>query len=505
MPKRNEITMREEEIEEEEVEVSPKQANKGESNQCSKSKLEQMIRDISGDEDELPKKSVSKYPTKKSPPAKKDDSDDSDEEVKPSKSKSNADSKARAKTRYEEAKKQMNDINNQAKAIRKIQKDRESLYAEKPKLKAKSKSRSKSRSKSKSKGRSKSRSPSPPRKYKNQSIEKRKKIESSEDEEVVVPKSKKQIKQDLELDVDIDPNIQKKQNRPDGSKLTGDVVSRMKNSEDTRVSNTMFVSTKEFSLDDLSVKRGKLIDGGNNKYDKSSRYNRNARTYQYYDVVYNYNNSAKAKTSSVADKGDSLSDILGLYGDSLQLDSSKRGLRKSKSPKTTNAPLDHRNSQCEMFDALIRDIRAKVVQLIVADQPVGTFDDEIVQRLIDNKWSDVKLLHDQDGALKSRVIRLGTVAENNQNKDIATVEDINALLRDYRYNKPNTDSHYRANIIVKFKCVVYSDPKNPYGNQKLIGFTPFVSTMEMFYNKSRTVPVINSNEKVVLLDNTLVL
>lgn len=99
------------------------------------------------------------------------------------------------------------------------------------------------------------------------------------------------------------------------------------------------------------------------------------------------------------------------------------------------------------------------------------------------------------------VIKLGSIAENNINTEILNIEQYVALLKDYKYNKEDSESYYVASMIISIRCSVY----DKLYDGKRLSFKPYVKMMEMKYNKAHCVPVMKPVENVVITDNVLVL
>lgn len=178
-------------------------------------------------------------------------------------------------------------------------------------------------------------------------------------------------------------------------------------------------------------------------------------------------------------------------------------------------PLDNQTDEYRDLEDMIKGIRNVIITHIV-DQNIPFLDKEHAEELRNKKVS-LEMVH--KGRM-CKIMKLGTKSEEHINVRIKTVDEFNSLLKDYRYNKINSDSFYRADVVVSFRCSVYKrnnkkfimdkdgieqlNPKtDPYN--MVISFTPYLKLVVMRYNKARCVPVINTENKVVPLDNVLVL
>ena len=71
-----------------------------------------------------------------------------------------------------------------------------------------------------------------------------------------------------------------------------------------------------------------------------------------------------------------------------------------------------------------------------------------------------------------KIVKLGSRTENHVNTEIQSIGEFNNLLKDYRHNKINTSSCYKANVVVSFRCSVYRKENKKYiidkeGNPKI--------------------------------------
>ena len=151
------------------------------------------------------------------------------------------------------------------------------------------------------------------------------------------------------------------------------------------------------------------------------------------------------------------------------------------------------------INKIVRSIREKVIETIRTNLRIH--DIEALDH--DNGYLDIEMM--RHGKM-CKVIKLGSKSENNINTEIKTIEKFNELLTDYRYNKCSTDSYYKIDVIVSFRCCVYRyDKKDSTGFVQRISFIPNAKLIEMRYNKANCVSMIDLDDKVMMTDNVLVL
>ena len=190
-------------------------------------------------------------------------------------------------------------------------------------------------------------------------------------------------------------------------------------------------------------------------------------------------------------------------------------------------PLNTHADTFHLLSNVIQMVRTIAIDHILA-QNIPTMDLGAVTKLREKR---IGLEMMRKGKL-CKIVKLGSKSENHVNSEIRTIEEFNKLMRDYRYNKPDTDSFYAADLIIGFRCCVYrrenkqhiiDKQENPdidkLGNPNIdklgnpntdpyntmISFVPYLKLIEMRYNRAECIPMINTDDKIIGLDNVLVL
>ena len=124
------------------------------------------------------------------------------------------------------------------------------------------------------------------------------------------------------------------------------------------------------------------------------------------------------------------------------------------------------------------------------------------------KKTQLQMMH---GGKLCHVIFIELKINNYINTEIKTIDSFSSLLKDFRFNNEKTKSYYLADFIVKFKCSVYQKKELKEKN-KFISFVPYLQRIELRSNKINKDnisniqnSIINTNTKIVMLDNILVL
>jgi hypothetical protein len=180
------------------------------------------------------------------------------------------------------------------------------------------------------------------------------------------------------------------------------------------------------------------------------------------------------------------------------------------------------NTQSDTFYLLVDIIQ--IIRNIAIDhiltQNIPMMDLEAVTKLREKR---INLEMMRKGRL-CKIVKLGSKSENHVNTQIHSIEEFNKLMKHYGHNNPDTDSFYVADLIIGFRCCVYrrenkqhiidkqcdsnidklGNPNtDPYNT--MISFVPYLKLIEMRYNRAECIPMINTDDKVVGLDNVLVL
>lgn len=240
--------------------------------------------------------------------------------------------------------------------------------------------------------------------------------------------------------------------------------------------NKLFVEPKDFSIDNI-----RIVKHLNNSINRMC-----------YNVMYVY--------SGDEDTGTAIIDKLRMYHHNINIRSNRYSIlpRDNAHYRYIKVPYDIDNDRFREMDTVIQLVRTKILDLILKEHAVITNNAEINLK----KNSGVYFKSRPDGTLECNVVRLGGVSENNINIKLKTIKDINNVVTDYRYNKKGTDSYYRSNSLIWFSCVIIIPSTN---SDTQLYIKACIDTMEMYYNKSKCISTVNSNEKIIVTDNVLVL
>lgn len=178
----------------------------------------------------------------------------------------------------------------------------------------------------------------------------------------------------------------------------------------------------------------------------------------------------------------------------------------------TNIPTD---SICitPKMEEIIRSIKLKLIQNINTTHK-NMISEESIDKMIKSSDDSINVLVTSLGDLETKVVRLGSASTNYTNIKVKTLKDLQSLIRDQKYNKQADDSRYICNTVLTFNSFVtvkrkqnegISDIESEHIESKHISFRALIDVMEMYYNKSKWISILNPHDKIVVFDNTLVL
>jgi len=162
------------------------------------------------------------------------------------------------------------------------------------------------------------------------------------------------------------------------------------------------------------------------------------------------------------------------------------------------------------MEKIIRSIKLKVIHNINTAQN-NTLSEESIDKIIKSSDNLINILVTSLGDLETKVVRLGSASTNYTNINVKTLKDLQSLIRDQKYNKQTDDSRYICNTVLTFNSFVTVKKEHNEENEdiniesKHISFRALIDVMEMYYNKSKWISVLNPHNKIVVIDNTLVL
>jgi hypothetical protein len=255
------------------------------------------------------------------------------------------------------------------------------------------------------------------------------------------------------------------------------------------IKNIMYLDTSDICYEKIKIKIGQYLHDHN---------------IQFYNIMYHYNNISH----------DRLEKSLNILCKDLTLCQKRYGAYVcggDTCTSTCNLPLVIEDESFQFLECIIRMIRSVIIDHILA-QNIPMMNHEHAENL---RGKRVYLEMMRKGKL-CKIVKLGSRTENHVNTEIQSIGEFNNLLKDYRHNKINTSSCYKANVVVSFRCSVYRKENKKYiidkeGNPKIdphsmmISFAPYLKLVEMRYNRAVCAPMINTDNKVVALDNVLVL
>lgn len=200
---------------------------------------------------------------------------------------------------------------------------------------------------------------------------------------------------------------------------------------------------------------------------------------QYYNIYYN-------------------EELLNIMCQNLKLNQSCSGIKNLQryGPKAAILPCEQNENVLIELENNIRCVRDVFLDYIISQNIPNISIENIDQ--IKNKNITIKLIGIKNNLCK--IIRLGSKTENNINTEITDINDFNNLLMDYRYNNIKNDAYYKANIIIAFKCCIFGPE-----DRRVIGFSTYIKLMELQFNKAKCVSIINTNDKVLIDNNIMIL
>lgn len=314
------------------------------------------------------------------------------------------------------------------------------------------------------------------------------------DEDVIVDgKISENVKIDKKrsnLDKSIEPCVDKFVKNPTDVRVrhsSGSTINQTKTK--VYLKNIMYVDAHSISHDAIKITKGQqLTEHG----------------VQFYDISYSYGDQSQNQ----------LEESMNILCKDLMMCQKRYGAY-IYSDNSCSLPLNTQSDSFHSLDDAIRTIRSTVIDHILK-QNIPMLDVEHAQMLRD-KRIDLEMM--RKGKL-CKIVKLGSKTENHVNTQIRSIEEFNNLLKDYKYNKINTDSFYKADVVIAFRCSVYRRDNEKYivdeeGDEILnpktdpynmvISFVPYLKLVEMRYNRAWCVPMINTDNKIVALDNVLVL
>ena len=255
-----------------------------------------------------------------------------------------------------------------------------------------------------------------------------------------------------------------------------------KNIASNHIKNILYVDLDSFDLTRVIV-RPEVT------FSRSIKFNRSKQSMIRYEILYQYIDPNEPDTTNGTNR---LIDKLNLFCNGIGLNQNRRGVRIN-SYNSCNLPLNRYKDPYDKLNSVMKGIRDYVVKYMITQN-----NNIEAMRAMETKESNIYIQMMNRGQM-CKIIKLGSKSENNLNIDVPSIEEFNALLTDYRYNKKNSDSYYKTDLIISFKSCVYGDP------DKKISFKPYVKIMEMHYNKASCIPEINLEDLIIMTDNVLVL
>ncbi len=284
------------------------------------------------------------------------------------------------------------------------------------------------------------------------------------------------------------------------AKVKASVKVNMKTNPITYLKNIMYVDADNICHENIKIQQGHMSENN----------------IRYYDIRYLYGDVSHNQ----------LEGSLNILCKDLML-SQKRYGAYIYGNNNCALPLNTHADTFHLLSNFIQMVRTIAIDHILA-QNIPMMDLEAVTKLREKR---IGLEMMRKGKL-CKIIKLGSKSENHVNSQVRSIEEFNKLMRDYRYNKPDTDSFYVADLIIGFRCCVYrrenkqhiiDKQDNPnidkLGNPNIdklgnpntdpyntmISFVPYLKLMEMRYNRAECIPMINTDDKIIGLDNVLVL
>ncbi len=192
----------------------------------------------------------------------------------------------------------------------------------------------------------------------------------------------------------------------------------------------------------------------------------------------------------------SINNSLNLYCENVTLNNKRNGINFTKYNEVI-LPMDMRAENEVNINIInvLKQIKCNFIDYIKKLNLPNL--DKIHAEEFKDKMINISMMN---GKKLAHIVKLGSLSENNKNTEIKSIEELNQLLIDYRYNNTKLGSYYKANIIISLRHCLYK-----HENLLRISFKPYLKDMEIKYNKARTVSNFDTNDNIVMIDNTLIL
>lgn len=266
----------------------------------------------------------------------------------------------------------------------------------------------------------------------------------------------------------------------------GDQGFRINDNHHIEINNDMYVNSYDFDIKNLVIKERKSND----------KFVRFAIRYKYGDSTNDTSIEAPLK----------------IMFNNFKLSQSRHGAISYKNDIMENSivrryfcPYDRECDAYKLLQQILSHVKKGFVEHIKSCIKY-TLDDKNIDKFIESK--PFVSMTNRTGKI-CKIIKLGSKSENNIDQLIHTIDDFNNLLMDYRYNKQNSDSFYRTNSVIGFCACLYikregTDEDN--GNcVYMSSVKPYISLMEMSYNKASCISAIDLREKTCPIDSVLTL
>lgn len=244
--------------------------------------------------------------------------------------------------------------------------------------------------------------------------------------------------------------------------------------------NKLFVELHDFDINNVRIIKDQL-----------------KTKYQFYHIKYIYGGNERSESEMI--------DKLRLYCDAIKMRSNRYRIlpRDNVYYRYINVPFDNECEQYKKMENIIQLIKSKIIEYIIKES-----DAKIIIRMKNN----IYFQSESDGTLKCDVIKLEGISKDNINVKLKTIKDINKIITDFKYNKINSESYYRSNSLIWFKCVLIEDNMKDVSNVSNVNsgtmhlsINPCIDIMELYYNKAKCTSTLDYNEKIMVTDNILIL
>jgi hypothetical protein len=160
------------------------------------------------------------------------------------------------------------------------------------------------------------------------------------------------------------------------------------------------------------------------------------------------------------------------------------------------------NTEYETYKGLENNIM--MIRNIMIDNILSVNKDDLMFNIdhineLRKKKIEIQMMH------KGKLCRINFM-ESNKSTEIKTINTFDTLIKNYKNNNEKTGTYYLADFIIRFKCSVYQK-KELKENNKFISFVPYLKCIEIRSSKNNNIchHIINTNSKIIMLDNILVL